>query len=882
MKNRTKRIGMCVLAGGAMSLASVSAVRAAEAQDVSTAHAADVLKLEEIVITGSRLRGPEREGAAPVTVLEREQIVEMGAASVSQTLEQVSQQSYNFVEGRNFGGAQHAELRGLGADATLVLINGRRAMPSAPSIAANAFDLNTIPLAAIERIEVLSDSASAVYGADAMGGVINLILRKEIPRPILDVRFGGAQGGADERRISLSSGYSTERLRTSLVLDYFERDTLLGEERERWRDQDFRRHGGQDRRSFAAAPATVSSLTTENLPGLSERFATVPAGSSGVGLSPADFVATAGVRNLESSLRYSSIMPEAERRSAAGFLEFDVTRGLAAFAELLYTDRTSDSLSSPSALSNARVSATNPFNPFGVDVAVDLLLTGIGPRHSVVEADSLRAVAGLRGEVKGWEWELSVLDTNEDGASWTENAVSSALMSAALASSDPSLAFNPFQDGPGASEAVLASLIAEPQLSAYNSQATQVSAFVRGRLLSMPAGDLQLVIGGEWRQEEMLLESPPVAIASDRDVAAAFVEARVPLVSPEMQWAGIYRLSLNLAARYDEYSDFGDTLNPQYGLAWNVTPDVLLRASFGTGFRPPSLFELYSPQFTSVGRQLIDPRRNGEVIDPPTYSGGNPDLDPLEADSFTAGFVWTPGSVAGLRVAASYWRVEVDERVASFLPQLVLDNEDRFPERVVREAPTPADVAAGLAGRVISIDASRVNFGVLDTSGVDAQLSYAFETAIGDFAPSVSATWIEKYDAVQVPETPAVDRVGIINVSGTIPEWRGAATLRWNRRALGASVTARFVEGYTDATISGVPLEHDVPSQTLIDAQLSFDIDAIEGAESHWWRGFRLSGGVINAFDEKPHFTGMSSSGYDLSQGDLRQRFFYVNLGKAF
>src|SRR5690606_39234292 len=171
-----------------------------------------------------------------------------------------------------FGGSQHAELRGLGADNTLVLINGRRAMPSAPSIASNAFDLNTIPLAAIERIEVLSDSASAVYGADAMGGVINLILRKEIPRPVLDVHFGGADGGAEERRISLSSGYSTARLRGSIVLDYFERETLLGEERERWRDQDFQRYGGVDRRSRAASPGTVSSLTTENLPGLSQSF----------------------------------------------------------------------------------------------------------------------------------------------------------------------------------------------------------------------------------------------------------------------------------------------------------------------------------------------------------------------------------------------------------------------------------------------------------------------------------------------------------------------------------------------------------------------------------------------------------------------------------
>lgn len=883
--NARKGMEILVFASGTL-LQGVTALHAAEMEQPFThernANTLSSVVLEEIVITGSRLRSAAGEGAAPVLALDRAQIVEMGASTVSETLQQVTQQSYNFVEGRNFGGAQHAELRGLGADTTLVLINGRRAVASAPSVSSNAFDLNTIPLAAVERIEVLSDSASAVYGADAMGGVVNVILRKEIPRPVLELRFGGADGGGEERRISLSSGYSNERLRTSLVLDHYERDVLLGEERERWRDQDFRRYGGQDRRSTSAAPGTVSSPTTANLPGVSASMAAVPIGSTGVGLTPADFAATAGERHLESLRRYWSIVPEAERGSAAAFAEFDVSSSVTAFAEVFYTDRTSDSQSEPSSLSRARVPAANPFNPFGIDVNVDLLLTGVGPRTSVVEADALRAVAGVRGELKRWEWEVSVLDTDEDGTSWTQNAVDPARMSAALAATDPALAFNPFQDGPGASDAVLASLLAEPVINRYTSKSTQVSAFARGGVFTLPAGEVDVVIGGEWREEEMLQDTAPVVVASDRDVKALFAEARVPLVSDSMQWPGVHRLALTAAARYDEYSDFGNTLNPQYGIAWNLTPDLLLRGTYGTGFRPPSLFELYAPRSTSIGRQVIDPRRNGETTSVTTLSGGNPDLDPLEADSLTTGFVWTPRVLDGVRVAASYWRVEVEERVATFLPQLVLENEERFSERVLREAPTPADVAAGVPGRIVSIDASRVNFGLLETSGVDVQLSYIVDTPIGRFAPSVAATWVEKYEAVQVPNTPPVERVGIANTSGTIPKWRGTATLRWSKGALASAVTARYVDGYQDATLSGTPVEGEIPSQTLIDAQLSFEFDEIAGLQSSWLRGVRLAGGVINAFDEAPHFTIMSSSGYDLSQGDLRQRFVYLNLGKTF
>lgn len=272
------------------------------------------LALEEIVVTGTRLRLPQEQSTASVVIIDRERIDMLGVSSVAELLRYIPQASYTFSENVQIGGAQVAELRGLGVGTTLVLINGRRTVPSAANLAVNAFDLNTLPLAAVERVEVLSDSASSVYGADAVGGVINVILKREIPRPVIDVSVGSARGGALERRASLSGGIAGERLHAVLMLDYFDRDFLLGDERDRWADQDYRRFGSDDQRLPITNPGNVRSRTTANLPGLPSRFAAVPVGSSGVGLTPNDFLATAGQQNLASVFADTSIVSDAERQ----------------------------------------------------------------------------------------------------------------------------------------------------------------------------------------------------------------------------------------------------------------------------------------------------------------------------------------------------------------------------------------------------------------------------------------------------------------------------------------------------------------------------------------------------------------------------------------
>lgn len=834
--------------------------------------------VDEIIVTGTRLER-SGQGTAPVTTFSREKLDELGVQTVSDVLKYLPQQPYSRWTGSEAGGAQYAEMRGLGVDTTLVLLNGRRTAPSAPNVHRNAFDLNSIPLAAVERVEVLSDSASALYGADAMGGVINVILKKEIPHPVVELNYGAADGGGDERRVSLSTGYSTERLTTSLVLDYFDRSFLLGAERDRLNNQDFRRFGSRDQRSVNANPGNITSRTPANLPGLSSRFAAIPEGSTGVMTIP-DLAATAGQRNMDSIDRYISIVPEAERRSAAGFIEFAFTPNIAAFGELVFTDRRNTSQASPAALSSATVSATNPFNPFGVDVSVNYLFEEIGPRQTVVESDFLRGLVGLRGELGAWDWEVSVLGGEEDTESHVTNTVNAARVNAALAATDPNQALNVFQDGPAGSKELLASLVSTT-FNEYSSEGLQGNALARGALFELPAGTVDMAIGGEWRKEEMLYKDF-LFVAHDRKVSAAYSEMRVPLLSKAMDVPAIDDLSFTVAARYDNYSDFGSTTNPQYGLSWQATSDLMFRASYGTSFRPPSLFELYAPR-TNVPATFPDPRRGNELVSAIVITGGNPDLKPVEGESLTAGFVLSPSQFPGLKFSASYWRVNLDQRVAFFPFEVILATEGRYPERLTRAAPTPADVATGRPGVITSVDISRINFGTLETSGADAAIGCGFEIGKHRFASEMSATFVDRFESVDLPGSAPLDRVGVAHPQGTIPKWKIVGSLAWFIDGVSLGATARYVSSYDDySPLTRTRNGRVISSQTLLDLQGSLDFDGFTATRS-WLSGIKATVGISNLFDEEPQFSEVGvNMGYDASIGDLRGRFGYVRLGKSF
>ena len=839
--------------------------------------------LEQIVVTGSRIGGTGVR-AAPVVTFTREKLDELGVTQVADVLSYLPQQSFQVLEGDTFAGARPVQLRGLGLGTTLVLVNGRRTVTSALQGARSFFDLSMLPLAAVERIEVLANSASAIYGADAIGGVLNVVLKDHVEAPTLDLQASHIRDGGDERQASFTIGASGERFKSMLVLDFLKRDALYGYQRDYTANMDYRRFGGTDQRGPRRNPGNVCSANGSNLPGLTASCAGVPTGSTGIGLTPADFLATAGVLNLGSPYDYWSLVPSGRRASANATGEFAFTNEVTGFGELMYIDRVDTRMDSVASLSNAPVPASNPYNPFGVPVLVNYRMDpeAFGNRDEPSNTEAWRAVAGVKGAYESWSWEASALYGDERADNTTHNGLNTSAALAALAQTDPALALNPFVDGPAGSASLLQSIKDPGALDTFRSQMLQLSQFVRRSLISLPAGDLQAVLGAEERREKLNFNSIYLAypLVVDRDVYSGFLEFRVPLLGNGYTKPWARELTFTTSARYDDYNDIGGTFNPQYGLVWRPAESWLLRGSYSKGFRAPSLFELYQPLNVVEGSLITDPRRN-ETVPARITSGGDENLQPEKSTSYTAGLVLTPTALPNFTLSATYWSVKQDQRVVRTYATAILANEAYFPERVVRASPTPADIAAGRPGQLLALLSTNLNAGSLETSGVDLELSQMFKTPWGRFTPTLNATWVESFVAADFPSTPFVERVSSAQYGATIPRWRLVGSLAWSHGPARASLTARHVAPYDDADTAGVRNGRTVSPPTLWDLQASVDLGTF-APNSSALSGTTLRLGAINLFDKMPDYSASGSWGYDTSTGDLRGRVVYLKATKAF
>lgn len=830
---------------------------------------------EEVLVLGWPMRDLTL-ALSPVVVVEREQLDAIGAPTLPDALRYLSQSAYTRPEGYRTSGAQYAEMRGLGPDTALILINGRRALPSANSLTTSAFDLNTVPMPAVERIEFLLDSAAAAYGSDAIGGVINIVLRDRVFRPTFEARLGGADGGAKQERLTFSGGVNKDNFHGALVLDYFDLGGLLGGDRDLWRNQNFSRFGGRDRRTLESNPGNITALTG-TLPGLTAAQASVPLVDTTEGVSREDFLSTAGQTNLESLLRFSSVVPEATRLTATASGTAQLNARLSASAELLYTDRESTYFFAPPVLPGMPVPASNAFNPFGTTVrAYRLLSSEYDSQYQFVESDLFRSVLALRGDWGTWDWEVSALHSEEEATTWLQNALDlQVAVPAALASSNAALALNPFSPAPVGSRALLDSLIAPRDVDQFSSEGTQVAAFVQGPIHEWRAGAVTTVIGGEWRNEAMSAANEASSFDRGRDVTAAFAQLRIPLVGEKLKIPLVHELTLTGGTRWDEYSDFGHVWRSQAGVLWKPHRDFSVRASGGRSFRPPSLYELYLPQISTIAR-VNDPARN-ELANITFTMGGNGDLRPSTAKSFTTGVLFSPDTAMNLKISADYWRVIMDERVLSLPLPVLLAHEDQFASRIHRSAPTQP----GRPGILRSVDTSRINAGSAKATGVDLAIKADFLTSAGRFTPELQVTWFDDFLATDIPGQSALDRVDLASELGTILEWRAILGMRWKRGPFGVAAFARHTPSYDDA-VAGVRTGHTIEAQTLLDLQGSLDLGLLLGTASPL-HGVKLWLGATNLLDEAPNFAQVGDvGGFDTSQADLKQRSYYLRLDKKF
>ena len=767
----------------------------ANAQDVAVINAgadgdANGEERDEIIVTGTNIRGVENI-ASPLTVITREDIDRQGFATTQQLLQSLPQ---NLDSGENTSatareandgaptGTAGVNIRGLGVGATLTLINGRRV--AAGGQIAQVVDVSLIPLSAVERVEVLTDGASAIYGTDAIAGVVNFILRDDFDGAETRLRFGGVtEGSSQEYQAAQTVGKSWNTGNFLASYEYYRRNSL----------------------------DTRSKSFTEDAP------------------DPSDI--------LPRTVRHSIIVNGEQQLSEAVRLF-----GNAAYSVRDTTART----------------------------ASESIVIGDTASTAEREAEQIGATFGASIKLgKDWRSELAGTYSNSlfDSVSETDGLRT------------------------GTSESDLDIVVADLRAD--------------GPLFGLPAGDVRLAVGGQFRSEgfdyEVIVGSTIVGADVSRDVYAVFGEVYAPVIGEDNRRPGVHSLVLTVAGRFEDYSDFGSSVDPKIGLRYEPTQGLAFRGTYGTSFKAPNFLDLGGVFGGTTLPGLFLTPRPGEAVAPDMLflNGSNPDLEAEESETWTAGFDYQPtGVLDGLTIQATYYDISFDRRISTpttgISPRDALNNDTvqsfltfpsdpEFATLVEMFFPTdprfnqfglsPSDIGFVFDGRVQNVASTNV-------SGVDFSVGYVREADFGVLQLGLNGSYIFEFSQRNLPGVPATD---IFNRQFRPVDLRLRGNIGLSRGNFASSLFINYVDSY-ESDETGV-LE-PVDSWTTVDINAAYRFD--DGRHNAMLNNLRLSLNIVNLFDEEPpfvdQFRGLSRVGqnYDGANANALGRVVSVQLEKSF
>jgi iron complex outermembrane receptor protein len=835
-------------------------------------------ELQEVVVTGSRIPTKVGQGAQEVKVYSAQQIEQSGQTTLANFLNTLPEVSTSFTEFPGQGNQTTVQLRGLPIGTTLLLLNGRRI--GLTGEAANGglvlFDLNNIPTAAIERIEVIPQGSSAIYGSDALAGVVNIILKSNFSGIQADAHYGSASD-TDEVGGSLALGKDWQSASLSAILSYYHRSALLGADRAIENNPDFTSIGGPDDRITTCNPGNVYSSTGGNLPGLSSPYAAIPTGISGVP-TIGDFRATAGTLNKCSMFSGIDLIPETTRSGIFVNGKMQLSDNLELFTEIMFSHLEQSQNILGQTLSQVTLPATNPYNPFGQNVLLDYQFSNPSTAQRLpLTTDFLRPLLGLRGAIgSDWHWEVSLWNAHDSDSNPDYNyAVNPTTLATALSSASASTAFNPFTTGNPLPQAELGSLFLSDPSVHYVGQTTTANGFVQGSPFQLPSGAFNLVLGSEYERDRLREDDPGFGNVAtfNRTQYSFFTEARVPVLGNGI--LGSNELTLSAAVRYDHSDDFGGHTTPQYGIEWRPFNMLRLRGAFAKAYRAPGLSYVNAPttQFTGF---VQDPLRGNTQTAVTEFIGGNPALQPELGQSKSLSLDWNSHAIDGLRASATVWSIDQTDRVAFLFAQTLVDNASLFPGRVVRGPPGPN----GEPGPIESVNLAWVNFGALHVSGIDGDLGYSVRTRVGQVSASVAVTDIDRYQAAIAPGAPVTSRLSMASIDAFAPRWKGTATLGWTRGPYGVTVDGRYVGRYQDYAPLPDGQVNWLGNFWLADASVRYELGQSFSSKASALKGTYLSVGAVNLFNSLPKYSAYPFYAYyDPSEYDIRGRFVYFNVG---
>mgnify|MGYP000058901663 CR=1 FL=1 len=846
--------------------------------------------VERIEITGSRIKRADMESASPVAVISAEQISMSGISNVENLLQEMSfsagvagNATNAYWTSGGYGTAQ-VNLRGMGIKRTLVLFNGRRVVGGGTG-ANSSVDLNMIPTSMIERVEVLLDGASAIYGADAVAGVVNIITKKEFDGAEFSAKAGFTdKGDGESQDISLTIGGNFDKGNAVVSVNYTNTEAV------RQSDRINCAKFGTEEGTFEC----FGSSTTEGGRALL-------ADGSGVQFNQDPDIETNGdnygpydsKKHGFEWIPYLNAVSPMERLNVSSFVNYEINDDTNLFIETMYTNRKGQQIVTPRRIGGIQVSKDFLYNPTGQDLEITSRRnTELGAPFFFQETNTIRIVAGIEGEFSnGWGWDVAYnygRNTGTDG--WTfdlDQAKAAQTLDDSICTYDNSNGI-PCGDWFGVNELSneVIDYVKYRREGTGGNEMTSFTANLTGDLMELPAGVLAFAAGAERRSEEgwrdpdstVLANGQEDPISGSYDVTEAFVELSVPLLAdvPLVQ-----SLTAEMAARYSDYSTVGNKTTYKLGLTWKVNDAIMVRGVQSTAFRAPVITELFGGT-NGENLRTIDPCENASgaiatncladsvpadfVQDGTTVLtsvGGNPELGAESADTTTIGIVWEPDFVEGLSTTLDYFNIKIEDSITSVngSDMLKLCYEDPQGNSDFCNTFTRHPVTR----QVNELNQRPVNAAVEQVSGVDFNVLYKTNLFGFDTRTNLDVTRLLTHESTPFTGQPTIDKVGFITEDqGSYTEWRSNFSFTVMDNDWSATYSLRYIGGADDVNGGDFdPLGKSVDSITYSD---------IAGAY-HFNDSLTFSAGIDNIFDKKPpYLTSWNDANTDVMTYDLLGR----------
>jgi outer membrane receptor protein involved in Fe transport len=866
--------------------------------------------LKAVVVTGSLIRRVDLETASPVVMIDRQDIANTGKPTLGDVLQQLPSIRGNATNTQNNSngggvasplteggdGASRVSLRGLGTGRTLVLINGQRML--------NA-DMNLIPQAMIERVDVLAEGASTTYGSDAVGGVVNFILRNDFNGAEVTLNDGISSHGDGQRHgFSLTMGRSTDKYSLAGGIDYNKYNAVPATRRDFSKAQLYL-SGGQ---VVVAGSSSIPAGRMQIPDSLAGRFDCPATGqvtlASGDGTSLDDY----RCRNPDDTFNYAAFnYIQVEQKRTDGFIlgSYNLTDNVTAFLDVFYnhTNSAGQDAAAPVGTGDGLIIPSSaPFNPFGVTFSQNVLpgdpdsgytfqtrLTGAGTRIHPYTTSTGQAIGGLRGRFgdSSWNWNVTLNYGHTARTQRDENELSIPDLQAAI---DRGVnIFDQANNGEALSAGALTATYEKFE------SLRQIQFGADGELWSLPAGPMQLSVGGLYRKQTMNYTVDPFAVldpvtttcailqeacgspgrGSD-NVKELFAETLIPLLS---NVPGAYSLNVDLGIRASDYASAGSTTNKKIAIEWRPIQDLLVRGTISEVFRAPNLDQLYN------GRSLVQPALNDPCVHLPAaelaahaaacqyvpvnwngndvaqvntfYSGARvvgANLKPEHGKSVDFGLVYDPAWLPGLNTSLDFWHIYLYDTLVPIDGRTVVNacfdnNASPFCAFIHRQ-----DTTTRNPGQVFVIDTPVVNLGSLSTSGIDFTINYKIphfnfgSVNPGDFKVGLDTSYTSTFKNSATPGQPGeetIEYAGTLSPQfGNISRWRAAATINWALGNWDAQWRTRYISSVTAlqadaATNASLPMASVVYS----DLQLGVAVPTIHT---------RFDVGVDNISDRRP------------------------------